>query len=130
MSTVHSSIGQSGRRSSAPRSTLRSPPPKPKAQFDRPPVPPLPLQFVQPQSQPQPLPKIEVAVTVKVEVKVERWGMPEPRRQPRRDPRRHDHLVDFRPRAGIQFQSMKCKLIALHEAQKRASIVYHSVLSV
>ncbi|KAH9848196.1 hypothetical protein C2E23DRAFT_740073 [Lenzites betulinus] len=128
MSTVHSSIGQSGRRSSAPRSTLRSPPPKPKAQFDRPPVPALPLQFVQPQSQLQP--KIEVAVTVKVEVKVERWGMPEPRRQPRRDPRRHDHLVDFRPRAGIQFQSMKCKLIALHEAQKRASIVYHSVLSV
>ncbi|KAI0819699.1 hypothetical protein BC628DRAFT_1423535 [Trametes gibbosa] len=127
IASVHSS-SQAARRtprssvSATPdKSKLRSPPPKPKTRFDRPPVPPLPLQFVKPQPQSQPQSSVQPAPEPQAPK-----SRPQP---PRRDPHRHDHLVDFRPRAGPQYQFLKCKLIHLNEARQRASIVYHSVQS-
>ncbi|OJT05701.1 hypothetical protein TRAPUB_3469 [Trametes pubescens] len=35
---------------------------------------------------------------------------------------RHAHLYDYKPLAGAQYQTLKCKLIFLHEARKRDSI--------
>ncbi|EIW52854.1 uncharacterized protein TRAVEDRAFT_24243 [Trametes versicolor FP-101664 SS1] len=127
----------------AERRSLRSPPPKPKTRVARPPVPVIPLHFLKP----VPAPQAWSSTVVKPEA-APVDGMflppgsclvqPRPKTQPRPTrpapstevAHRHAHLYDYKPIAGAQYQTLKCKLIFLHEARKRDSIVYHSVRDV